>query len=235
MIQKIREATTLLVRNLALFGSIILTVWLPASILLVYLRLHVFPATGGDELQIALQEVRVNNVIELAFGPLCTGAIIYAAAQLKQGAQVTYREAMSYGAKQSLRLLGTRIPCGFIVVLGLLAFIIPGIVLALRFALIDSIVILERINGLNARKRSVELTRGRRWQILGTVTLTLVWTAILVAIPSFLFELAGQSNNFGCMVIDQSLSNIVLILLDLVLFLLYWEAQQNQSEQPPVE
>ncbi|NEQ66027.1 MAG: hypothetical protein F6K21_11095, partial [Symploca sp. SIO2D2] len=65
MIQKIREATQLLTTNLVLFSSIVLTVWLPGAILLVYLRLYVFPeTTGGDEWSIFVQELRVANAIE---------------------------------------------------------------------------------------------------------------------------------------------------------------------------
>jgi hypothetical protein len=86
MIQKIREAIKLFAKNWKLFSLIVLTVWLPGSILLVYLRLHVFPQTAsGDELQMFLQEMRVSNVIELAFGPIYVGAILHAAAQFKKG------------------------------------------------------------------------------------------------------------------------------------------------------
>ena len=65
MIQKIREAIALLTTHLSLFSLIVMTVWLPGSILLVYLRLYVFPETAGvDEFRLFAQEVRVYNVIE---------------------------------------------------------------------------------------------------------------------------------------------------------------------------
>jgi hypothetical protein len=224
MIQKIREATALFFGNLGLFSAIVLTVWLPASILLVYLRLYVFP-TGGDEFQIAMQEIRVNNVIECMFGPLIAGAIIYAADQLKQGYPATYGEAMAYGAKQSLRLLGARIACGFMVLLGLLAFVIPGIWLALRFALIDPIVVLERRSGADARKRSTDLTQGIKWQILGTSILAVLWIGLIAVIIDLPFSLLGQSENFIFMVISECVMNVLLTILMIVLLLFYWEAK----------
>jgi hypothetical protein len=237
MIQKIREATRLLTTNLMLFSAIVLTVWLPGSILLVYLRMYVFPTTsGGDEFAMILQELRVSNVIELAFGPLYTGAILYAAARLKQGLPTTYGESMSYAARKSFKLLGTRIGTGLIVLAGLIAFIVPGIILALRFALIDAIVVLEGVEGSTARNLSARLTQGKRWNILGTLILTFVGVAIAIVLVSFMLELplslAGQTENFVIAVIGECISNILLLLLILVLFLFYSEAKNQQDVIP---
>ncbi len=231
MIQKIREATGLLIRNLPLYGAIVLTIWLPASILLVYLRLHVFPeTTNGSELQIFTQEFRVTNLIEIAFGPLYAGAVIHATAQLKQNYPASYGASMTYGAQQSFRLLGARIICGFVVLLGLLILIIPGIILALQFTFIEPIVVLERLNGFTAIQRSNQLTQGKKWQILGTMILTFCWIFLILTISSFALllppSLIGQEDNFFFAVLIECLSNLVSILFIIVPFLFYWEAKQ---------
>jgi hypothetical protein len=93
MIQKIREAIGLFTTNLSLFSLIVLTVWLPGSILSVYLRLYVFPEiAGGDEFRIAFEEFRVESAIEVVFGPLYVGAILYTAFQLTYIPQVRSEE-----------------------------------------------------------------------------------------------------------------------------------------------
>jgi hypothetical protein len=234
MIQKIREAVGLFTTNLSLFSLIVLTVWLPGSILLVYLRLYVFPeTTGGDELRIFAQEYRASNAIELAFGPLYVGAILYAASQLKKGLRPTYSESMAHAARRSFKLLGTRLGTGLIVLVGLIALIIPGVVLALRFALIDAIVVLEGVEGASARNLSVQLTQGKRWNILGTMLLTFVGLAVAIFLVSFILylplELAGQSENFVVAIICECVNNILLSLLTIVLFLFYWDAKNEQS------
>lgn len=233
MIQKIREATGLLTANLVLFSSIVLTVWLPGSILLVYLRLYVFPETaGGDEFRIFAQEVRVSNIIELAFGPIYVGAILHAASRLKQGLSATYSESMSYGAQRSFKLLGTRIVTGLIIVAGLIAFIIPGVVLALRFALIDAVVVLEGVEGAQARNLSAQLTQGKRWNILGTMILSFMGVIIAIFLASFILylplSLVGQDENFVMAVISECISNILLVIPIIVLFLFYWNAKKQQ-------
>ena len=234
MIRKIGEAIELLASNLALFGSIMLTVWLPASILLVYLRLYVFPeAVGGDEVQLFMRELRISNAIDLAFGALYTGALLYAASRLKQGLNVTYGEAMAHAARRSFKLLGARIITGAIVFVGLIALIVPGIVLALRFALIDSVVVLESVEGGPARALSAELTRGKRWTILGTmifaffgVLLTIFLTSLALYLPLIS---VGQDENFIIAVIDECVSSIILIVPTIVLFLFYWDVKQQRQ------
>jgi hypothetical protein len=181
-----------------------------------------------------VQEYRVSNVIELAFGPLYVGAILYAASQLKQGLHPTYRESMAYAATRSFKLLVTRIGTGLIVLVGLIALVIPGIVLALRFALIDAIVVLEGLEGVSARNLSVKLTKGKRWQILGTMMLTFVGILLAVVIVSFSLyfplSLTGQTENLVIAVICECISNLLLALPIIVLFLFYWDAK-NQIEE----
>jgi hypothetical protein len=233
MIQKIREAVGLFSTNFSLFSLIVLTVWLPGSILLVYLRLYVFPGmTGGDELRMFVQEYRVSNAIELAFGPLYTGAIIYAASQLKKGLNPTYSESIAHAARRSSKLLGTRIGTGLIILIGLIALIVPGVILALRFALIDEIVVLEGIEGASARNLSVQLTRGKRWNILGAVFLTFTGLVLANSLVSFvlyfLLGLAGQSENFVVAVICECIFNVLFSLLTIVLVLFYLDAKNKQ-------
>ena len=232
MIQKIREATALLTANFVLFSSIVLTVWLPGSILLVYLRLYVFPETiGGDEFRIFIQELRVANTIEVALGPLYVGAILYAASRLKQGLGATYGESMSHGARRSFKLFGTRIGTGLIILAGFIALIIPGIILALRFALIDEVVVLEGVEGTKARNLSAELTQGKRWNILGTMILSFIVVILAIFLVSIILylplSLVGQDENFVIAVISECISSILLVMPIIVLFLFYWDAKNK--------
>lgn len=233
MFQKISEATSLLTRNFVLFSLIVLTVWLPGSILLVYLRLYVFPeANGGDEFRFFAQEFRVYSAIDLAFGPLYIGAILYAASQLKSGLRPTYRESITHAAKRSFKLLGTRFATGLIVSAGLIALVVPGVVLALRFSLVDAIVVLDGVQGESARKLSVQLTQGKRWNILGTMILTFIGLLLAIFLVSLILYLPiglpGQDENFIVAVIIECANNILSALFPIVLFLFYWDAKNEQ-------
>jgi uncharacterized membrane protein len=233
MIQKIREAIGLFASNFVLFSLIVLTVWLPGSILLIYLRLYVFPEmTGGDELRMTLQEIRVSQFIEGSFGTIYVGALLHALAQLKRGLHPTYRESMTHAGRKCFKLFGTRFGTGFIVLGGLILLIVPGVILALRYALIDAVVVLEGVEGSKARKLSVNLTEGKRWKIFWTMILTylgLFISAMIVSCILYLpLSLTGQSDNFVIALIYECISSLLAALQIIVLFLFYWDAKNQQ-------
>jgi hypothetical protein len=233
MMQKLREAIGLLAANLPLFSLIVLTVWLPGSILLVYLRFYVFPeTTGGDEFRMLMQEFRVSNAIEFAFGPLYTGGLLHALSQIKQSLPASYGESMAHGARRSFQLLGTRIGAGLMIFAGLIALIIPGVILALRFALLDAVVVLEGVSGADARKLSARMTQGRRWSILGTLLLTGIGLTITAAFLAFILylPLAENEDNFAIAVVYECITTVLVTLLDIVLFLFYWDAKTDQVD-----
>lgn len=232
MFQKIRDAIGLFTANLPLFSLIVLTVWLPGSILLVCLRLYVFPQTfAGDDWGAFMQENRVSNAIEVIFGPIYVGALLHAASQWKRGIRTSYSESMSHGASRSFSLLGTRLGTGLIVLVGLLLFIIPGIVFALRFALIDAVVVLEGVGGGTARQRSEILTREQRWSILGAVIVTSIGLLVVSTLVAFLLYLPlgllGQEENFAIALLYECINNVLFALFPIVLFLFYWDAKDR--------
>ncbi len=230
MIKKIHESIKLLTSNLGLFSAIIFTVWLPGSVLLVCLRLYVFPDMyGTDDIKMALQEMRVTQVIELMFGPIYVGAMLHALSQIKKGTQPSYRASMLHAGRRSFKLFTARLVCGFIIAAGCLAFIIPGIILALRFALIDAVVVLEGVEGAAARNFSAQYTQGKRWNIFGAMLVTFAGLIIAATIPSILLSLTGQEGKFVSEVIYECFSNFIFVLPNIVLFLFYWEAKNNSS------
>ncbi|MEG4624434.1 hypothetical protein Q5691_09140 [Microcoleus sp. w1-18aA5] len=233
MIQKIREAIGLFASNFVLFSLIVLTVWLPGSILLIYLRLYVFPEmTGGDELRITMQELRVSQFIEGSFGTLYVGALLHALAKLKRGLHPTYRESMTHAGRKCFKMFGTRFVTGLIVLGGLILFIVPGVILALRYALIDAAVVLEGVEGSKAQKVSANLTQGKRDKIFWTMILTYLGLFIASTIVSFILYLPlsfiGQEENFGVALIYECVANILAALPIIVLFLFYWDAKNQQ-------
>ncbi len=183
-------------------------------------------------MKMLMQEIRVSNLIEAIFGPFYVGALIYAASKITKEMPVDYVQSMTHAASRSFKLLGTRIGTGLIVLVGLIALIIPGVVLALRFALIDSVVVLEDIEGASARNLSIQLTKGKRWNILGTMILAFLGIFLGSFLISFLLYLPvsfiGQKENFVIAVITECAVNILTAIPILILFLFYKDAKDRQ-------
>ena len=223
MLKKFGEAFQILIANLALVSAIVLTVWLPGNAW-VYLATHHI----GDESDAIRVTLRLTRFIEAIFGPLYVGALIYAVSCLKQGWSVSYGEAMRAGLKNWGSLFGARLLAGLFVLLGLIALIVPGIILLLRYAFLDFAVVLEGASSSMARSRSAHLTRDVRWQILGAAVIFLLgYTAVSLVLYAPL-ALVSFLDNFVLNLFLDCLTSVLYVLLEIVLFLYYWEAVEKE-------
>jgi hypothetical protein len=224
MIDKFREAIRLLSSNIGLFSLIVLTVWLPGNIIVNYFNYYVF----YEEEFLGL--MRFTMMIEGIFGPLYIGALIYALSRLKQDQTVKYSEAITVGFRNWGRLWWARFVAGLFISLGLIALIIPGILLAVRYALLDSVVILEGANASEGRKRSTELTTGKRWQIFGAGVSFffgfIVFSFIIYLPIGFVEELDNIiiSTALDCVL------DVIYSVITIVLFLFYWESKDKGQQ-----
>jgi hypothetical protein len=225
MFQKIGESIGLLKSNLMLFGLIVLTVWLPGNLLINYYVAYYIPQS---ETQAALAPIRMSMWIEGIFGPIYIGAMIYALSRIKQGQAVTYSEAIGVGFRNWGRLFAARFVAGLIIMLGLLALIIPGIYLSLRYALLDSAVVLEGAGVGQSRARSAKLTEGRKLEILGVavaINLGIAALSIMIYLPVVFVQ---PLNTMPAGVVVDSILDIAHLVITIAMFLYYWEARQQE-------
>ena len=90
--------------------------------------------------------------------------------------------------KLILPLFGTNLLTGLIVLVGYLLLIIPGIILTVKYAFTQYIVIDENLSGLAALKRSQELVKGKFWKVLGYSLFPTVVIFLLSFITSFVAQ-----------------------------------------------
>jgi hypothetical protein len=226
MVRKFVEALRLWCTNLLLIVPVVLTVWLPGNLFGEYLLWYV---PSDDDF---LRTYQVANFIEGVFGPIYSGALVYALAQIKKGRRPGYSEAISVGFRNWGRLFSARFFAGIWVVLGLLLLVFPGIVLMVRFALIDAVVVLEGTGGDYARRRSTELTRGFRWQIF---LVGLVFFAAFTEIEFFIRvpyqEFFPALDTMATDVAVDCVLDVVYTILQIVFFLYYWQAAEAPREE----
>jgi len=222
MLNKFGEAARLLSANAILFSSIILTIWLPGNLLLNYLTFNVF---GGEEI---LRQVQITMLIESIFGPIYIGAMIHALSRIKEEQRPTYSEAILVGLRNWGRLFVAQFVAGLLIVLGLIALVVPGIVLLVRYALLAPAVVLEGASPGEARRRSTELTSGIRWQIFGAGLLFLVAFAVvcfLIYLPLGFFP---ELDTMGVNVFLDCVLDVAFAVIQIVLFLYYWETAREK-------
>jgi hypothetical protein len=84
-------------------------------------------------------------------------------------------------------LVAAAVISGLIVVLGLIALIVPGIILGIMFILVPHSVIMERKGPISALSRSSELTSGNKWNILMFLAF---WFVVLLLFSMVIVQIA---------------------------------------------
>ena len=91
--------------------------------------------------------------------PLTNGALTIAAADRILGGHAEWREIWMLLFRSLGKLLSAVIPAAIVVTIGCVFFLIPGLVLALFFAFVSPVVLIEGLGGRAALERSTTLVR----------------------------------------------------------------------------
>jgi len=242
------ETFHLLATHLHLFTLISLTVWLPGHVLRNYFEFFGAPQEGP------VQSLQALLTIQIALDPLVVSATLSALGRIKQGLPVGYGSAMTLGVAAWGRLLLVRfvINCAValpalgalfvgtgqsarglaagVLLLGLAALIV---ILLVRFAVVDSVVVLEGAHALGAWRRAAALTAGRRWRIWWTLVLLFLVVLSFAILVAQVFRMAPELNHFIVRVLFDCAVAVSQSLFTIALFLLYWRARAGEGAPPP--
>lgn len=98
--------------------------------------------------------------------PFLSAAAVTAANAHTQGEALSPRELLRRSASNWGRVLNVQVLSGLLISLGTLAFLVPGVVMLGRFALVDSIAVIERRATGKCLDRSRELVKGATARVL---------------------------------------------------------------------
>jgi hypothetical protein len=133
----------------------------------VPLVLRLFLETAGgifSNLALAL----LYGISLVVLNLVATGATVFIVSESYLGRPISAREALDRATPYIGRILVCSLLMAFVVGLGFLLLLVPGIMLAVGLALAIPTVVLEpRSSASAALSRSWELTRGARWRIFG--------------------------------------------------------------------
>lgn len=102
------------------------------------------------------------------------------------------------------RLLGVAVLTGIGIGLGLIFFVVPGVVLMVLWAVVGPVAVMERSRPFNdIFGRSTDLTSGSRWPIFGLIAIYLIAAgAIMVFVGAVFGVAAGAGPSAAAHVVD---------------------------------
>jgi hypothetical protein len=173
--------------------------------------------------------VLATLVASLAFGvavPLIGGALTIAVADRLTGGSTGWVETWMLMVGRLRPLLTAVVPAAGLIAVGLLLWVIPGLIVAFCFALLAQVVVVEGLHGAAALRRSVELV-GADWlriALLLAVFGALTWAARLLA------DLVVPDRAvFMTQVVGDLLTLIVLPLPLIATALLYFDLRRRRD------
>lgn len=171
-------------------------------------------------------------MIEGIFSPLYIGALIYALSRLKQDQTVKYSEAITVGFRNWGRLWWAQFVAGLFILLGLIALVIPGIHLAVRYALLDSVVVLEGAimpqKGGSEAPRLQQAKGGRYLAQAYCFSLDFLFShSFIIYLPIGFIE---QLDNIVISTALDCILDVIYSVITIVLFLFYWESKDKEQQ-----
>lgn len=174
-------------------------------------------------------------IVTIVFFPIAQGtAIKLAAGQIEGGGQSDLGESLRAATSKLVSIWALGILVGIAVVLGFIALIIPGIILAIMFALAFPVLLIENKGVLDSMGKSRMLVSNRWLKTFGTFLVL----AIIVGIAAAIVSAISAPFGFVSPVVNGLLSALYQPLFPILLTVYYYSnvartAPLNTAGQMP--
>jgi hypothetical protein len=159
-------------------------------------------------------------------GPLIAAFYIHALRDSDQGRAPVPREVVARGLRVLPNVAAAQIVATIGIAVGLLLFVIPGVILLLRWAVVAQAAAIANENWVEALKRSAELTRRHYWHVLGLVLITGVIEIVLLDIG---FAVAGSRTGVLEVIVGIVFETITRSFTALTLSVLFFDLRARQQ------
>ena len=151
-----------------------------------------FPLVGATALQRPLPTARARFLVTLAqYVLLClaTATITHSVLEQLRGRHPGSVASLAAGSAKTWKLFAALVPTVLLTAAAALFLVAPGVVCLVRWCLVPPIVVAE--GGSDPRGRSVRLTEGHSWAILGLLLLLVAAPLVLAGLLAILGPHAG--------------------------------------------
>jgi len=171
----------------------------------------------------------VTGIIGWVISEITQGIAIKFTADTMEKNQANLMTSFNFTVSKLLSLLAVSIITGILIIIGLIALVIPGIILAIIFSLVVPAIIIENTGALESLSRS-RLLVSHRW--LKTFGLLLL-LYIIIGIVSVLVALISIPFGIAATLVSSILAAFIQPILPIGLTLYYYSMIARATPQEP--
>jgi hypothetical protein len=166
--------------------------------------------------------------------PLSTGAQISLYAMIIRGTQIDLKKCVSRSRKHLFNLMVGSLIYIFLTFLGLLLFIVPGIIIAVRLSFYCFFIVLDDLRPVDALKKSAQVTKEYSWRLANSVIIVGIFLVVSLLLAQLFLNQIGLYNLYFGTLIDSLFSILGWLSLILVFrfYCLYKEKVKDESDPP---
>ncbi len=219
--KSLMESWTFFKNHVVAIALIILPIVVPIEILTALYQYFL----AGEELE--LTEQLIPMLIGVIAYPIYAAGLVFFIASVIVGERIDTQTLWRLGAKFWLPYLIMSVLVGFTVVLGFILLIIPGVILAARYAFTEFELLLNELKPIDAMKNSWHITKNYMWVILGGyIVITIVFYA-----PYYLIVLLFDDASVSYLVFGTA-SNIIHSVLGAMYTIFSFRVYELAKLQP---
>jgi hypothetical protein len=204
-------------KNFLLVVALVVVSTVPAVLLQYGLLLAMSPSDDGsagllvpsDAFTFAMTGSVLVGLLTLAGSALLSGALTYAVFDLERAGAASVGESLRRGLRALPKLFLIDVMYVFVIAVGYILLIVPGVIFGLMFALVIPVALAEGLGPIESFKRSMELTSGYKGFIFLTFFLWGIAVAVINLIISGSFSYGGHQNAFVVVLAQALVSGIL--------------------------
>lgn len=180
-----RDAISVFTGHAGLFIMLSAAVAIPASLVVEGIGQDKL-TSAYDSSPSATDQIVPALVGVLVVSPIISAICIYALREIAAGQRPAAGQVLVAGFEAFTPLFAAVVLAAAGVVLGFVAFVVPGVFLLVRWYFVPQTVVIEGARGTGALSRSFQLVQGRWWRTFGLVALanlSIVIPGLLLLVP----------------------------------------------------
>lgn len=137
-----------------------------------------------------------QTIVNLVISQIVTVTLIYGAMQALRQRQISIMECLEQGFRRLGAALGVAIIAAICIGIGLVALVVPGLIVMTIWAVAIPAATIEKIGVGAALSRSSALTRERRWRVFGAMLVTMIIGIVVALIAASIAGVVAGANSF---------------------------------------